>query len=551
MPTEKDLKTHPDRVIIFQEGAQVTRSGKIKLDAGLSVVKIGGIPPSVDPQSIRVKGTGPGQVLNMVVKKAYAEKAPPGKQREIVDKLKALGKELRGIDDMLAGKEAALAQYKASIATATSKFPLFSATGKVPFATYAELDESLTARVDGTIDEIAALQQQKKAVNNQIAVLQKEFQKLRGKQGTVESQEVLLDIESKDMAEFEFVVSYVFKSSSQARWKPFYEVYLKETGNEALLKLNGLVTNATGEDWLDVKLALSTANIRPVAIVEPSPFIIRAHKPMPQVAAKVMAAAPMSRPASMFKKASKEMEKREESIADEDLAMPEAAPEPEAEIDMASVTEEAAEVHEGVGIQVYEVPGKVNIPNGKDSGPYFLKEFTLESTLEIYWSSAQGEMSIARNRVKNTVQVLLPGQMRTYIDNEFTGESQLDLVRPFEEFDAGIRESKVVKVRKTLVDRGRKKSGMVKDKVSRHYGYRITLELLADLDTKIVVQDVIPISDSTRITIENVKFSKEPDKNVSGVLTWKIPTKGMKKLDIDYEFDVLYEKNVEVIPPLP
>jgi hypothetical protein len=220
-------------------------------------------------------------------------------------------------------------------------------------------------------------------------------------------------------------------------------------------------------------------------------------------------------------------------------------------VEMVSTTTEAAEIHEGVGIQVYQVSGKVNIPNGKDSGPYFLKDFALQSALELYWSSAQGEMTIARNKVKNTGQVLLPGQLRTYIDNEFTGESQLGLIKPFEEFDTGIRESKAIKVKRSLVDRGRKKSGMVKDKVSRHYGFQVKLELLADIDTKLVAQDAIPISDSTRITIENTKFSKEPDKNESGVLTWNIPTKGMKKLDIDYEFDVVYNKDVEVTPALP
>lgn len=545
--------TRPDRVIIFQEGAQVTRSGKIKLDAGISVVKIGGIPPAVDAQSIRIKGMGPGQILNMVVKKAYAEKAPPGKQREIVDMLKALAKELRGIDDQIAGKEAALAQYKASIAASTAKFPLFSAAGQVPFGTYTELDASLAGKVEGTIDEIAGLLQQKKAVNKRIAVLQRDLQKLNAKQGTVESQEVFLDLESKDMAEFEFIVSYVFKSSTNARWQPFYEANLKETGKEASLKLNGLVTNATGEDWLDVTLALSTANIRPVSIVEPAPFIIRAHK---YVAAPVraMAPAPAGRSGgfAMMKK-SIECAKEEVMDKDEDRFMvPAEEPAPEPEFNMVSATTEAAEVHEGVGIQMYQVAGKVNIPNGKDSGPYFLKEFALESTLELYWSSAQGDMTIARNKIKNTGQVLLPGKMRTYIDNEFIGESQLVLVRPFEEFDTAIRESKVIKVKKELVDRGRKKAGAVlKDKVSRHYGYKVKMELLADLETKLVAQDAIPVSDSTRITVENVKFSKEPDKNVSGVLTWNIPTKGMKKMDIDYEFDVVYSKGIEVTPPLP
>jgi hypothetical protein len=266
------------------------------------------------------------------------------------------------------------------------------------------------------------------------------------------------------------------------------------------------------------------------------------------------AAAPAGRSGGFaLMKKSKEMAKMDkDEEEDRNMPMEEAMPEPEPEVEMVSATTEAAEVHEGVGIQVYQVAGKVNVPNGKDSGPYFLKDFALESTLELYWSSAQGEMTIARNKVKNTGQVLLPGQLRTYIDNEFTGESRLGLIKPFEEFDTGIRESKAIKVKKDLVDRGRKKAGAVlKDKVSRHYGYKIKMELLADMDTKLVAQDAVPISDSTRITVENVKYSKEPDKNVSGVLTWNIPTKGMKKLDIDYEFDVVYNKDVEVTPPLP
>nr|MDO8112851.1 DUF4139 domain-containing protein [Candidatus Sigynarchaeota archaeon] len=297
--------------------------------------------------------------------------------------------------------------------------------------------------------------------------------------------------------------------------------------------------------------------IRPVSIQEPSPYIIRAHKPMPQVRA---ASTPMAAPSrGMLFKAKKEMFKADEMAgAGDDFAATGEEKEEEAEMpsveimDMDTNIATEAEVHEGVGIQVYEIGGKVSVPNGKDSGPFFLKEFKFKSELELYWSSAQGEMVVSRNIVENGGQVLLPGSMRTYIDDEFAGESRLDLVRPFEKFKTGVRESKVIKIKKELVDRGAKKGGaVVKDKIVRHFGYKIKIELLEDIGAKLVAQDAVPISDSTRITVSEVKYSKDPDKNVSGVITWNIDTKGVKKLDITYEFDITYNRGVEITPPLP
>jgi uncharacterized protein (TIGR02231 family) len=556
------LETKPGRVVIFQEGAQVTREGKIHLDTGTCTVKIRGLPTSVDAQSIRVKGTGPGKILNMVVKRAYAQEEQPGKVRDLLAQIKALQRESHLLDDTIAAKEISLAQYKQSIAGSTAKYALFAATGKANHETYSELDDTLSGKIEAIIDEIADLQRKKKDLAKQVEICQKDIDKINVRQGTVESMEIELDIEADDADEFMFAASYVFKSSSQARWQPFYEMYLQEESTDCTLKMNGLVTNNTGEDWKEIKLSLSTANIRPVSTQDPSPFILSAHKPLPRVQPMVRAsaAAMTPRPAAktrglMKAKAAMGGLRMEEKEEDE-MAMPEEpAPMVEAEPDFDMETNIAteAEVHEGVGIQTYDIDGNVNVPNGKDSGPFFLKEFPLTANLELFWSAPQGIMVVARNVIENTGQVLLPGLMRTYIDDEFVGESRADLVRPFEKFKTGVRESKIIKIKKELVDRGRKKGGaVVKDKIVRHYGYTIKMELLAAIDAQFIAMDAIPTSDSTKITVNNITFSKDPDKNETGVLTWNFETKSMeKKLNIDYEFDVVYNKDVVIVPALP
>ena len=553
------LETKPGRAVIFQEGAQVTREGKCNLEPGNCTVRILGLPTSVDAQSIRVKGTGPGKILNMVVKRAYAQEEQPGVVKDLLAQIKALQREATLLDNTIAGKLVSYNQYKQSITGSTGKYALYAATGKARYNTFSELDETLSGKVEAVLQELMVLQRKKTDLAKQVEICQKKINKINARQGTVESYEIELDLEATDADEFVFAISYVFKSSSQARWQPFYEMYLQEGSPDCSLKMNGLVTNNTGEDWKEIKLSLSTANIRPVSVQESSPYILQAHKRMPVTSP---AARPMASVAGGVRKrglmATGKMSKAElprDAKEEEEESTVAFEPEPmvEAEIDMVTSIATEAEVHEGVGIQTYNIDGNVNVPNGKDSGPFFLKEFPLTANLELFWSAMQGIMVVARNVVENTGQVLLPGIMRTYIDEEFVGESRADLVRPFEKFKTGVRESKIIKIKKELVDRGRKKAGaVVKDKIVRHYGYAIKMEVLADVDAQFVVMDAIPTSDSTKISVNNVTFSKDPDKNETGVVTWNFETKSMeKKTSIDYEFDVVYNKDVAITPPLP
>ena len=55
-----DINTTISAVTVYQDRARVTRSGKARLVAGANVLVLGGLPPSVDAGSVRVKGRGNG-----------------------------------------------------------------------------------------------------------------------------------------------------------------------------------------------------------------------------------------------------------------------------------------------------------------------------------------------------------------------------------------------------------------------------------------------------------------------------------------------------------
>ena len=63
--------------------------------------------------------------------------------------------------------------------------------------------------------------------------------------------------------------------------------------------------------------------------------------------------------------------------------------------------------------------------------------------------------------------------------------------------------------------------------------------------------DRIVYSDSEKIKVTSGQFSHEPISKDMGILIWKIPLKNIKDLTLHYEYEVIYEKDVTITPPLP
>ncbi|MHA2303647.1 MAG: DUF4140 domain-containing protein, partial [Candidatus Thorarchaeota archaeon] len=64
-----EIKTRIQRVIVFRDGARVSRMGKVKLDAGSKKVLVRGITSYAQEDSFRVKGKGPAALSTIDVRR--------------------------------------------------------------------------------------------------------------------------------------------------------------------------------------------------------------------------------------------------------------------------------------------------------------------------------------------------------------------------------------------------------------------------------------------------------------------------------------------------
>jgi len=71
--TEKDIKAGIKQVTVYPDRAQVIHEASLELTAGKSLLKLGGLSPYIDAQSIQVKGNGDFIILSVNHQNNYLE----------------------------------------------------------------------------------------------------------------------------------------------------------------------------------------------------------------------------------------------------------------------------------------------------------------------------------------------------------------------------------------------------------------------------------------------------------------------------------------------
>jgi uncharacterized protein (TIGR02231 family) len=158
---------------------------------------------------------------------------------------------------------------------------------------------------------------------------------------------------------------------------------------------------------------------------------------------------------------------------------------------------------------------------------------------------------IAQDEITNADTVLLPGRASVYAEGDFIGKTSLGLVSPREEFRLGTRTAYDVKATKKLAEREAEKAGITRAKLRRSYKYRLEVESFSKRPLKMRIVDRVPhsLNPSIEVKIDWEKLGLE--KQELGVMEWLIEMEPKSKKEISYEFEVQWDRNITISPPLP
>lgn len=266
-------------VIVYKDRAQVTRVQQVDCATGKAVFS--GLPSTLHRRSLWASLRGGGGTVRGI---SHEERAtgPRREAREVQDRIRRLDDQLVALDAEIAAAGATRAKLDSFRAHMKAVWGLQAAGQRPPVKSWSTAADLLRQR--GLASRIRArkastrkrqLRRQRARLRQQLATIE------RKRRRTTIAATAHLECTGRATVELSYVVP-------GATWQMTYQLRTDPRRERVELVLQGVVQQGTGEDWRDVELAVSTANLQRKN-TPPSLQVMRVSTHEPRETRKVLA----------------------------------------------------------------------------------------------------------------------------------------------------------------------------------------------------------------------------------------------------------------------
>jgi uncharacterized protein (TIGR02231 family) len=514
---EKDIKAEIKHVTVFPDRAQIDHETSVSLLPGKSILKLSGLSPYIDVQSIQVKGFGEFTILSVNYQNNYLqnlEDSPEVKSiRSQIDMLQTKVEDENAAISILKEKEAFLVANRAILVKETT-FTLEQ---------FKNVMELYTNNMDQITMTTLKKQRLIKDYNNQISALLKQVSDKLGKQ-QLPSGEILVSVTSEKQVTGKLTFSYVV---SNAGWYPSYDIRVDDIKNPVAIFYKANVYQNSGVEWKDVKLSFSNATPWVAGDIPVlNPWFVDFYNPAPIIIRGYASEIKRKDAPAMMEMAANDKKMEEKAI--------EAAP--------VSVQKEVGETTITFDIAVpYTVPsdGKMQtIEIQRITAPSDYKYVTMPKLSPLAYLTAN-----ITDWAKLSLQT---GEATLYFENSFVGKSTLNVnqLKDTLTISLGTDNSILVKREKRKDFTSRKVIGANRTDT---YSFLLTLKNNKSNMVKITLNDQIPVSSNSSINVDPVELSGGKLNLQTGEIYWDLEIKSQETKQIVLTYSVKYPKDKTVI----
>ncbi|MCA1361846.1 mucoidy inhibitor MuiA family protein [Bradyrhizobium sp. IC3069] len=525
-----DANSTIDTVTVYPDGATVTRVISLDLASGDSTLVAKDFPLSLDPSSLRVEGEAGAKLTIGTIDARPPKAAPPVNLPELDKRIEALRDQradLQGaIDSANARRKFAQHFAEASPAGLGEKGearPI--AEWRAAFAAVAE--EIATA--DSAIRDATRKQRE---LDRQIAQLEAE------RSAKPPSKlEVRIDVASAAATKATLRVTYAVRN---ARWVPLYDARLdtgaKDRKPQLELVRRAEVTQATGEDWSNVTLGVSTVRISRGGSAPELHSLIAQYPQVPKPMA-LGTASDLARPAPTVRQRSYEpMSKAPEATelrerADEQQAL--------AEIGDFQAT--------------FRIPGRVSLGAADGAKSLRIASVNVPADLAVRAAPVLDPTAFLEASFKQTDDTtLLPGKVAIYRDGTFVGRGKITASTKDDIVRLGFGADDKVKIERAVLKRNEGSAGLlVTTSKTDERSFKTTIRNGHDFPIRVAIEDQLPVSENEDIVVEMLPSSTQPTANnirdKRGVLEWSFDAKPGEARDINFAWRIRWPKDKSMV----
>ena len=518
-----DATSVVDAVIVYPDGASVTRVVTLDLPAGDNSAVLKDFPLTLDPSSLRVEGDAGAKLTIGSIDARPPRAAPPVNLPELDKRIEALKDERVNLQGAI---NAATARRKFAERFAEASPAGIGDKGEArPISEWRAAFAAVAEEIASADTAIRDAERKQRELDREIARLEQDkAQKPPAKL------EVRIELAASAATKATLRVSYAVRN---ARWAPLYDARLDTGGRDRKPSLELVrraeITQNTGEDWSDVALSVSTVRTARGSSAPDLNSLIVQYPPPLRPAAPANAAMDSARPAQrgvMAKVAEPYAERADEQQA-------------------------TAEV--GSFQVMFKIPGRVSVGASEGAKSLRISTAAIAPDLAVRAVPVKDPTAFLEASFKQGEDApLLPGRIAIYRDGVFVGRGQMAAASKDEPVRLGFGADDKIKIERTVVKRNEGSAGLiVTTSKTDERSFKTTVRNGHDFPIKVAIEDQLPVSENEDIQVEMLSSTTPPTttnlRDKRGVLEWAFEAKPGEVKDISFAWRVRWPKDKGVV----
>ena len=523
--TSQEVNVPVQSVIIYLYGAEVSQSKTVTLNPGRNKIIFTGLSPKLDSKSIQVSASG--QVAILAISDAInylANQKESDRIKTIKDSVTILSD---GINQSNNDKDAFVIEKNMLLKNE-------SIGGQDKGVAIAELKlaaDFYRARIKEINIEISKLDKKNSLLQESLNKLNQQLYELNAKNNQPTA-EVSILISSTAKISSSIDLKYLV---ADAGWAPSYDLHAEDINLPIELKYRAKVFNNTGIDWNDVKLKLSTADpsksaAKPELLPWDLTYITTTNSNRYDYG-KAKSAAPAYQSGEGY------MQNSISNNADISEMAKQQAAKPKIEFVEIEIAELSAE---------FEIKTSYTFPS--DSKPYIVDvtEYKLPATFQHFSAPKLDRDAFLLARITGWEDLdLVEGEANVYYGGTYVGQSYIYTRSADDTLDLSLgRDNKVLVTRSKVKEYCTKK--FIGNTTKETFAYEMLVKNNRKTPIQIEVEDQLPVSLQSDITVDAIETTKAELDVKTGKLVWKYNLQPGEVKKIELSFAIKYPKNAKI-----
>jgi len=524
--SEKTVKSKPEKIIVYTQGAQVHRNALVNLVAGQNTLIFSGLENCINASAIQASGNGNFIIADIQHEVHYPE----------FDKAKLNGdvrykKLLKHVND-------SLKELNYLIEDITLKYDALSTEKNVLLNYSLYKGQSKRDSIASLKEGLSYLREKLYNINTEQLKLKREREKLEAKKVILNERIVNVSNElanennsgEVEKVDYRILVHVIADQATQASinlnyyitnagWTPSYDLRANTSDQNVKLTYKAQIHQQSGIDWGSVKLVLSTANPnRSYNLPELSPWYLGYTNYNYKNKKENYGSVPSS---------NSYLEQSAKNSADMSLDKEVVA---QNAYDYTTVSENVIETE-------YEIRLNYNIPS---DGKEHFAAIMVKDLKTLYRYKAIPKLN---NNVYLTAvlpdwedAITMGGEASIYYDGSYIGKTNLTPggTEDTMQLSLGIDKNIAIK-RQKIKDKCSQK--VLDNDIIHQYTFEIIMKNSRATKIEIEVEDQLPLTQDKSVSIERKELSGAKYDEVTGILKWRtnIQAKDSKKLTLTYQ----------------